>query len=271
MTPLMFGPPSRPLFGMYHPAEAANDKHSAVLICPPFGQESLRSHRFFKVLAERLSRSGVSTLRFDYHGSGDSPGHEHEGELDGWRRDLCVAHEELRRRVGTDRVMWIGVRLGATLAALAARGGRCDPARLVLWEPIVDGARYLRYLRERHVEALELSYCIPDPAWRRQLAKDDSDTFTDEALGTAISPQLLAQLRALTPAALPLSDLHDTIVIAEPDDEAVARWAGEQQARKLPLRLTPFRHSLMWSSDPHPNSAMVPAEALQCLLAAVHE
>ena len=270
MTPLMFGPDSRPLFGLFHPAEAARDKQQAVLICPPFGQEGLRSHRFFKVLAERLSRAGISVLRFDYHGSGDSPGDESEGELDGWRRDVCVAHEELRRQAGDVRVAWIGARLGATLAVLAARSGRCDPERLVLWEPVVDGARYLQYLRECHVEALELSYCIPDPAWRRQL-DSDTDAFAGEALGTAIAPQLMAQLRALTPAALPLTSLHQTLAIAEPDDAAVARWAAEQQAQKLPLRLSTFRHSLVWSADPHPNSAMVPAEALQRLLAAIHE
>ncbi|MFS2167878.1 serine aminopeptidase domain-containing protein, partial [Variovorax sp. Varisp62] len=115
-APLMFGPASRQLFGVFHPAEEDRAENTAVLLCPPFGQEGLRTHRFFKVLAERLSRAGIATLRFDFYGSGDSPGDENEGEFDGWRRDLCSAHEELRRRAPGAAIVWVGARLGATLA-----------------------------------------------------------------------------------------------------------------------------------------------------------
>jgi alpha/beta superfamily hydrolase len=181
--PIMFGPASRQLFGLFHPAEDDRAEDSAVLVCPPFGQEGLRTHRFFKVLAERFARTGIPTLRFDFHGTGDSPGDERQGELDGWRRDLCAAHEELRRRAPDKRIVWVGARLGATLAVLAARNGRCDPVRLVLWEPVIDGRRYARFLREQHVAAIDATFCIPDLAWRRELAREPA-ALPDEALGT---------------------------------------------------------------------------------------
>ena len=96
------------------------------------------------------------------------------------------------------RIIWLGARLGAALAVLAAKSGRCDPARLILWDPIIDGARYLETLRAGHVDALERSFCVPDPAWRRRLAKD-GDAFTDELFGFGVSPLMRQQLRALGP------------------------------------------------------------------------
>ncbi|WPB55477.1 serine aminopeptidase domain-containing protein [Xylophilus sp. GOD-11R] len=270
MTPLMFGPASRQVFGFFHAAETPRERPVAVLICPPFGAEGLRTHRFFKVLAERLSRTGVSALRFDFHGAGDSPGDEQEGDLDGWRRDVYAAHAELRRLAPAARIVWLGARLGATLALMAARHGRCDPERLVLWEPVVEGRGYLRFLREQHVKALDATFCIPDRGWRKLLAREPGAVPT-EALGTAISPLLGSQLQALDIDALPLTALHDTVVLADPADEPAARWAAAQQLRNMPLRFGYFEHPLVWTSDPYPNSAMVPAEALQRLQGAIHD
>lgn len=268
--PLMFGPTSRPLFGMFQPAAEDTAWRAAVLLCPPFGAEGLRTHRLFKVLAERLAAANVASLRFDFHGAGDSPGDEVQGELEGWRRDLCCAHEELRRREPHARIVWLGARLGATLAVLAARSGRCDPARLVLWEPVVDGRRYARFLRERHVQAVDTSFCIPDAAWRRAFLRD-TGSVPAEALGVSLSPTLRTQLAALDGAALPLTALHDTLVLARPQDTDAADWAAAQQARHMPVRLAYFPHRLDWAADPYPSSAMVPADALVRLQGAIHE
>lgn len=268
--PLMFGPTSRQLFGMFHRAVQAGSPGTAVLLCPPFGQEGLRTHRFFKVLAERLANEGISTLRFDFHATGDSPGDERVGEFDGWRRDLCVAHDTLRRLVPDARVVWIGARLGATIAVMAARSGRCDPDRLVLWEPILDGPQYARFLRDRHVAMVDTSFCIPDLAWRRSYLRS-SQAVPEEALGVVLSERLRAQLQALEPASLSLTALHDTLVLTRPDDALTAQWAAMQQRRHMPVRLTYFQNRLDWAADPYPNSAMVPADALARLQGALHE
>jgi alpha-beta hydrolase superfamily lysophospholipase len=170
--PFLFGPASRQIFGLFHAAEEAQHGNTAVLICPPFGQEGMRTHRFFKVLAERLARAGIATCASTSTARATRWATRSDGELDGWRRDLCSAHEELRRRAPASRIVWIGARLGATLAVLAARNGRCDPARLVLWEPVIDGRRYARELREQHVAAIDTTFCIPDLAWRRSLSRE---------------------------------------------------------------------------------------------------
>jgi len=266
MTPLLFGPASRQLFGLFHPSE--REGSTAVLICGPFGQESIRAHRLMRVLADRLARAGVAVLRFDYYGCGDSPGDDDEGELEGWRRDVGVAHDELKRLSGATHVVWLGARLGASIAVLAARSGRSDPARLLLWDPVIDGARYLSHLREKHVDALERSFVMPNPAWRRQLTRQP-EHIVQELIGYALSPALYGQLRALDAAALPLTALYETTVLADADDASARHWADLQLARNLPVRLLPFKHPMAWTSDPHPNNAMVPAEALQRLLAEI--
>lgn len=287
MTPLMFGPANRRLFGLYHPAEDGRSDKGAVLICPPFGQEALRSHRFFKVLADRLARAGFSVLRFDYYGTGDSPGDDADGDFDGWTRDIAAAHEELRRlssagTPGTPGVSWLGVRLGGTLALLAAQQTRPVLERLVLWEPVVDGRRYAQLLREWHVYSLELSYCIPDASLRRRLAADPL-AFTDEASGFAVSQRLQRQFDQLRPQNLRFDAGCGTVVISQPGDASIGDWAKLQRQQekkqaedstKTPgtaIRISEFAHALDWNSDPSSNNALVPADALKRLLATMNE
>lgn len=271
MTPVMFGPPARRLFGIFHPSENVSQDKGAVLICPPFGQEALRSHRFFRVLADRLARTGFSVLRFDYHGTGDSPGDDIDGEFDGWRRDVLAAHDELRRlsASATRRVAWLGARLGGTMAIQAAQCNRLALERLVLWEPVVDGRRYAQQLREWHVESLELSYCIPEPSLRRRLA-DDAHAFTDEASGFAVSPLLRQQFSSLQPESLRIPTDCRTLVLGQPEDDSLKKWI-QLQVSEPPVQFSEFEHPLIWNSDPSSNNAMVPAEALKRLLTTMYE
>jgi len=270
MTPLLFGPPARRLFGLYHPREGTKLSDTAVLLCAPMGHEALRSHRFYRVLAIRLARRGMSVLRFDSHGAGDSPGADEDGELEGWRADVGEAHRELLARSGATRVLWFGARLGASLAvqAASAPGARVD--KLVLWEPVLDGRAYLQALRERHVKELEQSHALPDPRWRREMLRDP-EAFTDEAFGFAISPLLRRQLLALTPAAFTMPVGAEVVTVGKPDDRVAQRWVEGQAAAGRNARWQALAHSLIWTSNPYPNNAMVPADALHQIAGALGE
>lgn len=271
MTPLLFGPPARRLFGLFHAADSTRVSGTAVLLCPPMGHEALRSHRFYRLLALRLARAGLSVLRFDPYGTGDSPGDDEDGELDGWRRDILAAHRELASRAGATRIVWFGARIGATLALQAA--AMADPriARLVLWEPVLDGPVYLQGLREKHVAELEVSHSLPDPGWRRRL-REDPTAFSDEAFGFAMSPVLRAQVGALTPQALAstLDAGVEVVTIGKPDDARIRQWVVAQAGRGA-VRHVPLAHPLIWTSNPSPGNEMVPAEALQRVMAEIHE
>lgn len=140
MEAFHFGPGNRPLFGMRHvPPAAARD--TAVLICPPWGAEYMRSHRGLRMLAERLATAGYDSLRFDYSGTGDSEGNSLDARLPDWLTDIAQAAQELRDLSGAHKVAVIGVRLGALLASEAVRQGmRCEA--LLYWDAPENGAAF---------------------------------------------------------------------------------------------------------------------------------
>jgi pimeloyl-ACP methyl ester carboxylesterase len=271
MTPIRFGPNSRQLFGLFHPANEGRANGSAVLLCNPFGHEAMRVHRFYRLLAERLSRKGVAALRFDYHGTGDSPGEDDEGELHGWTQDILEAQRELMRLSGAHQLRCFGARLGARLALMAAPQAAGGVQKLVLWDAVFDGRRYLEELGRAQLEELELSHNIPDPGWRRALEHDPL-AFAGECLGFAISPRLREQVLALTPATPCKLPGLAVRVLADAQDAPAARWAAEARALNpgTQIELLAFKHPLIWTSNPFANNEMVPADALQTLLGELH-
>lgn len=149
MLPFYFGSSDRPLFGAYHPPEHGSVGTGGAVLCPPVGREHVHSYRALRRLAETLAGDGIHVLRFDYTGCGDSAGDAGEGSLERWTGDVCTAVEELRETAGARRISVVGLRMGAAVAALGCRR-RDDVRSLVLWEPVVDGARYLRRLVAAH-------------------------------------------------------------------------------------------------------------------------
>ena len=104
--------------------------------------EALSARRAYRCIAEGLSQRGLLTLQFDYCGTGDSSGDpSDEVSIKGWLSDIGSAIDFMRK-AGVSRVGLIGLRLGATLAALAAADN--DAETLVLWDPCETGRGFLR-------------------------------------------------------------------------------------------------------------------------------
>jgi hypothetical protein len=134
----------------------------AVLLCNPTYAESISAHWAYRRLAIQLSKSGFYVLRFDYFGTNNSLGEDHEGGIERWIQDIHVAAKELRQRSGFKSVSLAGLRFGATLAALAELD---NIDNLVLWEPVIDGASHLSELEVKHRALLaELNYFRKNPA-----------------------------------------------------------------------------------------------------------
>ena len=126
---------------LHRPAEPAS---RAVVMCHPLGEEKLWSHRVFVSFARDLAAAGIAALRFDFRGEGDSDREFHETDLETRIQDTCLAVDALRELVpSVAEVTLLGLRLGASVAAAAA-ARRSDVARLVLWDPVVDGAAYMQ-------------------------------------------------------------------------------------------------------------------------------
>lgn len=265
MQPFLFGPPHRRLFGAFHrPTPGAPRRRESVLVCAPFGQEAVRTHRLLRVLADRLADDGFPVLRFDPYGSGDSAGADRALDLLGWQSDIEAAHAQLMQRSPADHwAVWIASRLAA---APAVRASRVAPGvRLVLLEPVVDGPAHLGELRERHAQALEASFDVLDPRWTAALRRTELREV-GEAMGFELSPLLREQLLALSPDTLAVPAACEVTVLAPAADRTVAAWTRQQRALGAGIALRSMEHDFDWSSEEAINTALVPAGLLQRLI-----
>src|SRR5215831_5565803 len=186
-VPFYFGKEGKKLFGCFHQPSHETMRRCAVLICQPVGHEYINSHRALLQLAVRSAEAGFPVLRFDYYGCGDSSGEAEQGSITRWLEDISTAVAELRARAGTYQVCVVGLRLGATLAALS--GSRRELFEsLVLWEPVVSGKTYLKELISLQQEMLRFR---PKPK-----RAEKSEAYM-EALGFPLSRLLHAQLEEL--------------------------------------------------------------------------
>ncbi len=194
MNLLYFGAEGRQLFGAYHTPPASVAPRGAALLCPPWGQEYLVSHRILRRLAVRLSESGYHVLRFDYYGTGDAAGEREDGDLESWLEDAETAAEELRDMSGFSTFASFGVRLGAVVAWRLATT-RPDVHTTVLWDPVVYGREYMKELEQAQ---REIDRWLLTPTRRQRSADGSLDvlgfplTLGMRASIEAISPQLFA-------------------------------------------------------------------------------
>jgi alpha-beta hydrolase superfamily lysophospholipase len=195
--PLYFKSGVNHLFAWLHHPPEPHQSNLGVVICGPFGYESICAHRSVREFAESISAAGIPALRFDYLGTGDSEDIDENVDLVKiWSQDIVAAIRELRTRAGVERICLLGIRLGALLAALAA--AECQMVEsLILIGPVISGRRYVRELRTTQLAGLVLSGSSgsgSDPETTR------SDPTVLEAGGFSLS--------AATLKSLSVTDLH---------------------------------------------------------------
>lgn len=238
------------LLGTLHQPTRLRARTAAVLLCNPFGEEASRAHRIYRVLATQLERAGYACLRFDYGHTGDSRGAGEDATLAGWVADVGVAAEALRAASGSPRVVLVGLRLGATIAALATAAG--VPARhLIAWDPVLDGRAYLDELVRIHAAYMreELGAAGGPPPCR-------ADGTPREALGAPISDELARELAAVQLAQVaPRAEL---ITVLSTNPAAPTPWPG---AHRLDVAA-----GAAWNSDAALNAATVPMEIVTAIV-----
>jgi uncharacterized protein len=259
-----FGSPSRQCMGVLQKANAEVPQRGAFVLCRPLGQEATRTAAMYRVLSERLARQGCDVLRFDYHGTADSPGEEQDQSLSDWVEDTLAAHTQLQ----TDSpgpIRWFGMGLGANLALRASARTDTVPSHLVLWEPIINGPAYLQSLYDGHRAELSREFGHP---WD-QLLKQGRVTEPQapgDVLGFAMGPRLVAELNEIRE--LPLAPaLRRGMTLS-------CALHGEQR-QALPaissdrLHLHTVETRTNWLSSQALGTAIVPPDALRLMLAAL--
>ena len=190
--PTYFGG-SRQLFGWYHrPAPDATPLDCAVVICAPLGYEGLCVPRGLRHWADALASAGIATLRFDYHGTGNSAGSDTDPErVAAWIDSIVAAAEKARSRTGTRRIVLAGVRLGGTLAMAAAQRAGADG--LIVFASHATGRSYVRELRAFG----RLMRATP-------MTDADAESSIEEVGGFIVTNATLASLTTLDPLAEPV-------------------------------------------------------------------
>ena len=152
--PLFFPCDGSRLFGVLHRPQAPA-AGVGVVFCHPYAEEKQLTDRILVRFGRHLATAGFSAMRFDCRGYGESEGDLQDGTLETHTAEALAATALLRERLRVNCVVLLGMRLGATVAALA---GERDPgiAGLVLWSPIVSGRTYARELL-RHKLAGQLA------------------------------------------------------------------------------------------------------------------
>lgn len=210
------------LFGWLHaPGRRAR---VGLVICNPFGYESVCSHRSVRKLADAAASAGVPALRFDYTGTGDSSDLDPcADQIERWIEDIAAAAGELQARTGVERVCLLGLRLGALLAVLAVT--RCPAVHaLVLVAPVISGQRYLRDLR-----TTLLASSIGSEAHTMQPVErpETGRGAAMEVSGFSLSAASIAALKTIdlaTPALTGVLHVADILVIDRHDLPTAHAW-----------------------------------------------
>jgi pimeloyl-ACP methyl ester carboxylesterase len=114
------------------------------VICHSFGMEQLYLQPLEVAAARALAAAGFSVLRYHARGYGDSESPTQDVTVASGVQDAVAASSLLREAAGVADVGFLGARFGGVTAALAA--DRLRARAMVLWEPLLDGKRYLQGL-----------------------------------------------------------------------------------------------------------------------------
>ena len=134
---------------LLHLPPPGRSARGGILYVHPFAEELNKSRHVAAAQARAFAASGYSVLQIDLFGCGDSSGDFGEARWDIWHNDLHLACAWLAQRVDGPLSVW-GLRLGALLALDFASRPPLPLARLLLWQPELDGRRVIdRFLRLR--------------------------------------------------------------------------------------------------------------------------
>ncbi|MCX7598004.1 MAG: alpha/beta hydrolase, partial [Armatimonadetes bacterium] len=162
------------------------------VMADPFAEEKKCAHRVLAETAGALAEAGVTVLRFDYGGTGDSEGDFCDQTLADWEQDLVVACEWTRRELAPTGLALAGVRLGAVLVARVAP--IVKPDVLVLVAPVTDGKAYWQENFRRQLIKEKLT--AGESATAEKLRAAEAAEFFDLA-GWLVSRRMREELQSI--------------------------------------------------------------------------
>jgi len=188
-----FGTDSHRLYGVVH--NDVDSTQTALVLCPPFAEEMVATYARFATWSKQLAEQGIPVLRFHPYGTGESGGTSADFTLESAIHDACTALEFAREQIAPVRLGYFGVRLGATIAVLAALHQPVD--LLVMWSPITNIHQYMRELFRAQLTNQMVHHGLT------RVRRNTEDMILDlehgqsiDLLGYEFSPQLYRQMAA---------------------------------------------------------------------------
>jgi pimeloyl-ACP methyl ester carboxylesterase len=258
MNQFFFGSTERPLYGVHHEPGASQSRQTAVLVCYPFGREYMRCHRALVRFCDRLAAAGYHSLRFDYFGTGDSAGDNVEGGMSEWVKNTRMATQELKDVSGLEKVSIVGVRLGAAIAMHAATS---EPALegLFLWDPVVDGNRYLDGLERMHDEFVNDVNRFP------KSRADNRDSREDELVGMVWSSAMRQSIRSIDLAAPGKIHARSVSIIGSEDKDEFRRLRDSLGERGMDCHYQVVNERIAWEVLAELGAILMPHALLQAM------
>lgn len=131
-----------------------DDARHCVVLIPPFGEELNKSRRMMALQARALSSNGLACCYLDLSGTGDSEGDLGTIRWQDWVAEMHALVSHLTSQFQLDHFDFVGIRLGALLACEIAP---VPGSHIVFWQPVTDGATYVRQLFRLRLMADKLS------------------------------------------------------------------------------------------------------------------
>lgn len=178
------------------PGQAAR---GGILYVHPFAEELNKSRHVAAAQARAFAAAGYSVLQIDLFGCGDSSGDFGEARWDIWHNDLHLACAWMAQRVDGPLTVW-GLRLGALLALDFSSRPPLPLARLLLWQPELDGRRSIdRFLRLRLATRMLAGTTQEAPGQARAALANGEAV---EVAGYLLAPELAQAIDDVSVAAL---------------------------------------------------------------------
>ena len=226
-----------------------------VVLYDPFGEEKKCAFRLMVRLARAASAAGLTVLRFDLSGTGESPGSHAEATWEQWQREAGAAMKLLRDEPGVTHCTAVGVRLGALLAARVAATGLADSLSLV--EPILGGDECLRDLERRRKIKIMMGGGVeekePESLWQQGRPVDFGGIEVGAALAAELGEESLTQALRESGADLPLQVVRVSGGKSFPAawEELCGRAERVAPGRAELVRDKPFWGQLEYYESPH--------------------
>jgi len=141
------------IIGMLHlPSSKETKKFPCVILCHGFTGNKSESHFIFTRLARTLARSGISCLRFDFRGSGDSSDYFENMSLFTEIQDAVIVYRYLvkNRFINKEKIGVLGLSMGAIPAVYLA--SKYPVHSICLWSPVAFAPEIGKKIMTRRIK-----------------------------------------------------------------------------------------------------------------------